>query len=395
MFTNQETSRRTHFVLDSDWKVLGFPILLVAIVVGAAAVSPAAQLQHEALRRARAELDEPGQRERYFYEWLKSYSQWPPPPVGKRDDYFQAWLKRLTTGFDRLDSYDFEALRRAIRDLMKTFPEKYRKGEKYLRQVDSYEERRPQILAALAERDDAALEQLDELLAFEREALLANPLLDFDELLVFRRKPDGDPRRSVAPSRGLGEFLGLPRQSSWQIHAIKEVFGWDNEIAVLSSIRGEPELKTLFKPSEQSPRLVTDFDLHWDADRILFSMPDDEGLWQVWEIGADGKDLRQLTPDDQPGVHNYDAVYLPNGKINLISTAVFQGVPCNTGLTVGMMFQMDGDGKNIRQLSFDQDHNYCPTVMNDGRVLYLRWEYTDIPHVWARYLFTMNPELLT
>jgi formylglycine-generating enzyme required for sulfatase activity len=69
-----------------------------------------------------------------------------------------------------------------------------------------------------------------------------------------------------------------------------------------------------------------------------------------------------------------------------------QGVPCNAGLTVGMTYQMDADGKNIRQLSFDQDHNYNPTVMNDGRVLYLRWEYTDIPHVWARYLFTMNPD---
>ena len=53
---------------------------------------------------------------------------------------------------------------------------------------------------------------------------------------------------------------------------------------------------------------------------------------------------------------------------------------------------MDADGRNIRQLCFDQDHNYCPSVTNDGRILYLRWEYTDIPHVWGRYLFTMNPD---
>jgi Tol biopolymer transport system component len=57
-----------------------------------------------------------------------------------------------------------------------------------------------------------------------------------------------------------------------------------------------------------------------------------------------------------------------------------------------MMYQMDRDGRNIRQITFDQDHNYNPTVMNDGRVLYLRWEYTDVPHVWARYLFSMNPD---
>jgi hypothetical protein len=53
---------------------------------------------------------------------------------------------------------------------------------------------------------------------------------------------------------------------------------------------------------------------------------------------------------------------------------------------------MDARGRNIRQVCFEQDHNFCPTVMHDGRILYLRWEYTDIPHVWARFLFTMNPD---
>jgi len=149
-------------------------------------------------------------------------------------------------------------------------------------------------------------------------------------------------------------------------------------------------VRTLYRPDKR--RLVSDVDLHWDADRLLFSMPDDRGLWQVWETSPNGKDPRRVTPGDQPDVHSYDAAYLPNGKINFISTATFQGVPCNAGLTVGMTYQMDADGKNIRQICFDQDHNYNPTVMNDGRVLYLRWEYTDVPHVWARYLFTMNPD---
>ena len=57
-----------------------------------------------------------------------------------------------------------------------------------------------------------------------------------------------------------------------------------------------------------------------------------------------------------------------------------------------MMYVMDGDGSNIRQLCFEQDHSYCPTVLNDGRILYLRWDYTDTPHVWNRILFSMNPD---
>jgi formylglycine-generating enzyme required for sulfatase activity len=124
----------------------------------------------------------------------------------------------------------------------------------------------------------------------------------------------------------------------------------------------------------------------------MFSMPDNRKLWQVFEIRTDGKKLRQLSLDNQPDVHNFDSCYLPDGRVVFISTAPFQGVPCNASVNVGMSYIMDPDGGNIRQLCFEQDHNFCPTVMNDGRVLYLRWEYTDIPHVWARFLFTMNPD---
>ncbi len=53
---------------------------------------------------------------------------------------------------------------------------------------------------------------------------------------------------------------------------------------------------------------------------------------------------------------------------------------------------MDADGKNVRQLTFDQDHDWCPTVLNNGRVLYTRWEYSDAPHYFTRLLFSMNPD---
>ena len=30
--------------------------------------------------------------------------------------------------------------------------------------------------------------------------------------------------------------------------------------------------------------------------------------------------------------------------------------------------------------------------MNDGSVMFLRWEYSDIPHFASRILFRMNPD---
>jgi formylglycine-generating enzyme required for sulfatase activity len=100
----------------------------------------------------------------------------------------------------------------------------------------------------------------------------------------------------------------------------------------------------------------------------------------------------QLTPSAHRDVHNYDGGYLPSGEIIFLSTAPLQGVPCNASVIVGMMYKMDANGEHIRQLTFEQDHDYTPSVLNDGRVCYLRWDYTDTPHVWNRILMSMNPD---
>jgi len=290
-----------------------------------------------------------------------------------------------------LEMVNFTALRRAIKDLAKTFPTRYTKGRDYLKALDRYEGRLPKIKEALKQRDKAALKQVEEIFKFQREVLLSNPLLDFDQLLLIKRKPLGDPRRAKEPDRGIGKFIGMPQQSSWQLHTMPNTDGWDNEICVLSKHKSQDsKLKTVYRPP--GGKLVSEMDLHFDGENLMFSMPDSRKFWQVFEVDTDGTGLRQVSDADQHDVHNFDSCYLPNGKIAYISTAPFQGVPCNAAVNVGMMYLMDTNGNNIRQVCFEQDHNFCPTVMNDGRILYLRWEYTDIPHVWARFLFTMNPD---
>ena len=108
---------------------------------------------------------------------------------------------------------------------------------------------------------------------------------------------------------------------------------------------------------------------------------------------ADGSGLRQVTPGDEPDVDNYDPCYLPNGDILFASTAFFTAVPCVNGSTrCANLYRMDANGGHIRQLCFDQEHNWCPTVLPNGRILYLRWEYTDTPHSHDRVLFHMNPD---
>ena len=156
-------------------------------------------------------------------------------------------------------------------------------------------------------------------------------------------------------------------------------------------------LATVYQP--QPGRFVGDVDLHFNADRLLFSMPGANGRWQVHELPLGGRDSaaaaaepRELTLIREPDVDNYDACYLPDGRILFTSTAPYIGVPCVYGGShVTNLYLADQAGA-IRQLTVDQEHNWCPTVLNNGRVLYLRWEYTDLPHAHSRRLFHMNPD---
>ena len=294
--------------------------------------------------------------------------------------------------------FDFDALRSAVEDLNTSFPGKY--PQEHLTRfarlqkavgaaVEGFQPDKLEAWTALA----SAVTAVE---VFQREALLANPLLDFDQLLVLKRVPLGGARRTSWEGFGYGEYLGIPRQSSWNYGTMPNVNQWTNEIAVLSPVRPEGKLATFYKPA--GTPLVNDIELHWDADKILFSMPDANRNWQVHELklssSTHAAELppRQLTPSVHRDVHNYDGIYLPNGEIIFLSTAPLQGVPCNAGVIVGMMYKMGPNGESIRQLTFEQDHDYTPSVLNNGRVLYLRWDYTDTPHVWNRLLMSMNPD---
>ena len=258
-----------------------------------------------------------------------------------------------------------QSLRRAIEHLAATFGPRYPKGASYLKRLASVEKQ----MQADKDAGRAAFE------ALQREALLANPLLDFDKLLLVRRA--GNVTKS------------LP--ANWQGNCMLARSGFDNEIAVLSPLRPDGKLTTLHKPTNGS--FVGDVDLHWDGRRMLFSQIGRNGKWQVCEIGVDGKGLREVTRDEIAEFDNYDAAYLPDDRVVFASSAVCHGVPCVGGKTpVSNLYRMGADGGSVRQLCFDQDHNWHPSVMHDGSVLFTRWEYTDTPHYFTRLLFRMNPD---
>jgi hypothetical protein len=263
------------------------------------------------------------------------------------------------------------SVRRTITDLSKTFPSRYASGPEFLDRIDR--------ISSLPSKQ----KQVETLAILQREALLENPQLDFDKILLVRRKRQGE--------------RGFP--ANWQGNEKLKRTGYVNDMAILSLSDPRNGLRTVYRPS--SGEFVGDLDLHFDGRRLLFSMPGQNGRWQVHELTLDPEVMQEggqcdavelsLIPDND--VDNYDACYLPDGDILFTSTATFTGVPCVQGNSyVANIYRLDAGTGAIRRLTFDQDHNWNPTVLNNGRILYLRWEYSDLPHFVARILFHMNPD---
>jgi formylglycine-generating enzyme required for sulfatase activity len=271
-------------------------------------------------------------------------------------------------------SFDFESLRLAITDLAETFGPKYPGGDNYLERLVSL---RKAGNAALNSSDPFAktgvLKIARELEQLRYDALLSNPLLDFDKLVLLKRK------------RGQ---LGLP--VNHKCNTGIERTGYDNEIAILEPVRPDGRLRTLFRPD--ATEFVGEMDLDFDAETLLFTMPKGP-TWQIFEIGTNGASFRQISRGEHPDVDNFDACYLPDGRIVFVSTASYTAVPCWHGVERACnIYLMDSDGSNVRQLCFDQDLDLHPAVLPTGQVIFSRWDYTGPMHIYLRPLMVMNPD---
>lgn len=265
----------------------------------------------------------------------------------------------------------WRALQLAIEDLAHTFPEQYPRGGEFLEQLQALKAEHAGIPAGSGPETFAPLVHRFE--AIQREALLANPLLDFDRLLVIRRRDDR---------------LGLP--TNYNSNSDLPPTGYENTLLSLGLPGRESAIETVFTPEGNA--FIGDLDLHYDAERLLLSTPNAEGRWGIAELDLTTRTLIRLPLIDEPDVHNYDACYLPDERIVFCSTAPFIGVPCIGGHSkVTNLYLRDQDGR-IRRLTHDQDHNWCPAVLNNGRILYQRWEYADIAHTFMRILFHANPD---
>lgn len=132
-------------------------------------------------------------------------------------------------------------------------------------------------------------------------------------------------------------------------------------------------------------------DVSYDGRRVLFSWKKSDRLddYHLYEMDVVSRKIRQLT--DGLGVADYEGCYLPDDGILFNSTRCVQTVDC-WWTEVSNLYACDKDGHHLHRVTFDQVHDNYPTVTDDGRVLYTRWDYNDRGQLYPQPLFEMNPD---
>ena len=140
---------------------------------------------------------------------------------------------------------------------------------------------------------------------------------------------------------------------------------------------------------DASNGIVLDCNLSSDGRRILFSWKRRaEDYFQVYVINLDGTDLRQITSDAS---NNMNACWLPDGGIAFLSDRKPAYAYCWV-TTSPILHRCEADGSNVVRLSANYLNDFTPSVLDDGRILYSRWEYVDRPAIPIQSLWTINSD---
>jgi hypothetical protein len=206
----------------------------------------------------------------------------------------------------------------------------------------------------------------------KRRIALANPVVDLPAL-IFIDQPY--PRGRVNDIHESIHRMGITATPGGRLLA-------------LSGLHPGGEIR-LLAPQEK-PGSFWRPDLSCDAKRILFCYKACDGKsFQLYEMSLDGTGLRQLTASDYDDV---DPIYLPDGHILFTTTRGNSHVRCGPFIYSYILARCDGDGNNIYLISCNGEPDFVPSLLNDGRVIYSRWEYSDKPLWRLQKLWTTNPD---
>lgn len=234
-----------------------------------------------------------------------------------------------------------------------------------------------------------------------RTALLNDPLLDFDELLFVKRHwPTG--RHQCAHRVGEHQTPGA-------------------DLCILKGLRPDGAVRGLLPAAVSAACGVGRPDLSFDGQTIVFPLaspraqptpyrwaaghaaydpanPADSSayrggachMYDIWSVRTDGRDLRNLTKND--AAEDTEPCWLPDGRICFTSSRDNRLVQCGDWALVFGLFTCTADGANIEAITQPQDTEFYPAMLDDGRILYTRWDYVMKAYNVIQVPWVVNPD---
>ncbi len=219
--------------------------------------------------------------------------------------------------------------------------------------------------------------------AVKRRIMLRNPAIDFSSLLLidqpYPRQPSG---MSWPYDKGAGQ---IARHENSHRNGMMATPG--GKLVVLRGLRPDAERLEIGPAGDGSYWRP---DLSFDGRQVLFCFkPREDKAFHLYEVAVDGSGLRQITFGNYDDL---DPIYLPDGNLLFVSTRCHTYVRCMPHANSYVLTRCDADGKNIYILSHGNECEWLPSLLEDGRIVYSRWEYTDKPLWRVQSLWTVNPD---
>ena len=289
---------------------------------------------------------------------------------------------------------ELQRLRAAVEALGYTYAASY-PASQLLARLDEYGQRLAQLTdAPCAPPDETSRAMLAELARLRREMLVdLHPRLRDAEIVFVKRHT---------------------YNSKHYYDDFQHISAWGGNLCVLTLANGQvrdivPQL---------AGGVFDRYDLSFEARNIVFGYrrPQPEG-YRLYEIGVDGSGLRPITqppPDEADRIATYGRTsygdgfyglqgyqfwtddvhpcYLPDGGIAFASTRSEHGVLCTPAhyLACTNLYRVNADGSGMRRLSNGALSEFTPTLMDDGRILFNRWEYVYKGIAATQPLWTMR-----
>jgi hypothetical protein len=226
---------------------------------------------------------------------------------------------------------------------------------------------------------------------FRRATLFSHPAMNFDKILVNRNPP-------TLYSHNGDQHLGRHSRVG---PGLTMLTNWKTDLKAVAILKDKLPAGATRNP-----------DLHYDAERVVFAFCDHTRTkdakarrYFLYEAALDGSWVRQLTGtkrdrfETRKGratamIEDNDPCYLPNDDLVFISSRCQSFGRCHGGRynPAWVLFRSDKNGDKIRQISWNNENEYEPSVLNDGRIVFTRWEYTNRHEMFFHMLWWCRPD---